>query len=77
MELTKDGCSTTKARGQFAYEVYYKTQSRIDEYRGKPLEQRVQWDYRDTKGKLFSGIAKTVNEALDAAENQSGERVSL
>lgn len=75
MSLTKNGCSTTKAMGQFAYEIYHKPQNRIDAYRGKPREQRVQWDYRDTKGKLFSGIALTVEDARKFAEQQSGERI--
>jgi hypothetical protein len=75
MELTKNGCSTTKRCGQFAYEVYFKPQNPIDAYRGKPAEQRVQWDYRDTKGKLFSGIAKRVEQARQVAANQSNETV--
>lgn len=75
MTLTVNGCSTTKAKGQFAYEIYNLPQSRTDIYRGKPPEQRVQWDYRDSNGKLFSGIARTVEQAKEAARNQSGEQI--
>lgn len=75
MPLTVNGCSTTKAKGQFAYEIYHRPQSRTDIYRGKPPEQRVQWDYRDSKGKLFSGTALTIEQAKEAARKQSGENI--
>ena len=75
MALTKNGISTTTTRGTFAYAVYYKQQSLTDKYRGLPPEQRVQWDYRDTSGKLHSGIARTLETAYQAAANCSGESV--
>jgi len=74
--LTTNGISTTKRNGQFAYEVYHLPQSRIDAYQGKPCKERVQWDYRDSKGNLFSGVAKTIEEAKAAARQQSGEPIA-
>jgi len=76
MAITKNGCSTTKTNGRFAYERYYLQQSRTDAYRGLPQKERVQWDYRDSKGKLFSGIAKTLGEAKESAKLQSGEDIT-
>jgi len=74
--LTANGISTTKRNGQFAYEVYYLPQSRIDACQGRPRKERVQWDYRDSKGNLFSGIAKTIEGAKAAARQQSGEPIA-
>ena len=74
--LTKNGISTTRQTGQFAYEVYFLPQSRVDEYRGKPLERRIQWDYRDMNGKLYSGVVETIGQAKQAAQNQSGEPIA-
>jgi hypothetical protein len=60
------GCSTTKTPGQFAY----------DEFTSKFTGRRmVQWDYRDSKGNLFSGVAKSVEAAREVARKQSGEPV--
>lgn len=53
MAMTERGISTTEV-GQFRHEEYYSQVAK-----GK----RVQWDYRDTKGILHSGIAKTLEEA--------------
>jgi hypothetical protein len=56
----------TESRGQFRFEVY----------RSAILHQeQVQWDYRDTKGTLFSGVALTVEDARRMAEQQSGEKI--
>ena len=63
-KLNKNGCTTTNGRGQFAYEEYYSPIA---------LGMRVQWDYRDSKGKLYSGIAKSIEAARAAARKQSGE----
>jgi len=52
--MTKNGVSTTKQPGQFQYERFY---SRI------LRKYRYAWDYRDLKGELHSGIAKTLKEA--------------
>lgn len=75
MSLTQNGISTTRQKGQFAYEEYELPLSSTDIYRGLSAPTRVQWDYRDTKGTLFSGIAKTVEQARQAAEKQSGEKL--
>jgi len=60
------GCSTTKTPGQFAYDEF------VSKFSGRRM---VQWDYRDSKGKLFSGVAKSVEIARRAARDQSGEPV--
>lgn len=65
MRLTKNGVSTTKEKGIFAYEEY-----------GPVNKKRVQWDYRDRKGKLHSGVSKTLPAAMITAEKESGERIS-
>ena len=57
-QLTRNGISTTVGKNQFAYEEYR------DAVTSAP---RVQWDYRDAEGRLFSGIAKTVEEAEQVA----------
>ncbi len=64
--LNKNGCTITNDRGQFAYEEYY-----------SPIAQgmRVQWDYRDSKGRLYSGIAKSIEAAKAEAQKQSGEMI--
>ncbi|HEQ98846.1 MAG TPA: DUF3873 domain-containing protein [candidate division Zixibacteria bacterium] len=64
-KLNKNGCTTTHERGQFAYEEF---RSALFNY-----ELRVQWDYRDHKGRLHSGIAKSIEEAKAAARKSSGE----
>jgi hypothetical protein len=69
MALTENGISTTKGHGQFRYETY---QTAFAPVKGIT---RVQWDYRDTKGVLHSGIAKSVEEARKAARVASGESV--
>jgi len=53
MKSDIDGCSTT-ARGQEQYEEYFSTLAR---------DQRVQYDYRTPEGRLFSCVAKTLDEA--------------
>ncbi|MHC4676538.1 MAG: DUF3873 family protein [Planctomycetota bacterium] len=53
METDVNGCSTTAA-GQEQYEEYYS-----DLARG----WRVQYDYRIPEGKLFSCVAKTLEDA--------------
>lgn len=47
--------------GQFQYEEY---EGNIRNGRGKMI---VQWDYRDLKGELHSGVAKTLGEAKQKA----------
>lgn len=58
MALTENGVSTTKGKGQFAYEEYY------NEIVKKNI---VQWDYRDINGELHTGTAKTLEEAKQKA----------
>lgn len=55
-KMTKNGVSTTVKKGQFQFEQYYA---------GSVIRGvlRVQWDYRDTRGDLHSGISTTVAEA--------------
>jgi hypothetical protein len=67
MSLTKDGISTTRNRGKFAYEQFYSAIKR---------RNLVQWDYRDTSGKLHSGIAKSLEAAIVAAAEASAEMVN-
>ena len=68
MALTdKDGISTTKTPGQFAFVVYYSVALR---------GERVQWDYRDTNGMLHSGVAGTIEQAMQVAERFSGEKIA-
>ena len=67
MKLTESGCSTTKTPGTFRYEWFKFTAAR---------GFRVQWDYRSTTGKLYSGIARTVEIAKEVAQMQSGEVVA-
>lgn len=66
MELTKNGISTTIRKGQFAYDEYYSI---------SVGGMRVQWDYRDTNGKLYSGIAPSIEQAKMCAEYSSGEKI--
>lgn len=66
-KLTKGGISTTRTPGTFAYEEYW---CRITK------RHLVQWDYRDTNGKLFSGIAKSIEQARQIAQQQSGEVIA-
>lgn len=58
MPINENGVSTTNLRGQFAYEEYKSP------FSGK---LRVQWDYRDMAGHLHSGIAVSVEAAVNAA----------
>ena len=54
MKSDVNGCSET-ARDQEQYEEFYSVASR---------GYRVQYDYRTPDGRLFSCIARTVQEAL-------------
>lgn len=65
-ELTENGVSTTRAAGEFRCERYYSAVQH---------GWRWQWDYRDTTGRLWSGVAKTVFQARQAASRWSGEEV--
>jgi hypothetical protein len=58
MALTENGVSTTKDKGQFAYEVSYNSIVKRD---------IVYWDYRDLNGKLHAGSAKTIEQAKQKA----------
>lgn len=51
MSMTENGISTTQAPGQEQYEYFTAM--------GK---KRVQYDYRHTNGKLFSCLAKNLEE---------------
>lgn len=53
MKTDRNGCSTTSP-GEEQWEVYYSSASR---------QEMVQYDYRTTWGKLFSCVAKTLDEA--------------
>jgi hypothetical protein len=37
----------------------------------------VQWEYRDTKGVLHSGVALTVEDARRMAEQASGDKINI
>ena len=53
MKTDVNGCSTTKA-GQEQYDFFYSKLARGD---------RVQYDYRTPKGKLFSCVAASLDAA--------------
>jgi len=65
MGLTENGVSTTKEKGQFAYEEY-----------GPYYNRKIQWDYRDNKGVLHSGISRTLAMAILEAAKKSGEKIN-
>jgi hypothetical protein len=56
--LTRDGISTTKKIGSLRTEEFY---SKISK------KTMIQWDYRDAKGVLHSGISATLQMARKAA----------
>ncbi len=58
MSLTKHGVSTTTERDCFRYEEYTTEVSR---------RTKVQWDYRDARGELHSGVACDVDHAKERA----------
>lgn len=64
-KLTKNGVSTTKGRRVFKFERWFS-------YNGT---SHVQWDYRDSKGVLHSGVAMTVKQGKAKAEKASGEKI--
>jgi hypothetical protein len=62
--LTKNGVSTTTERDCFRYETYQRHRHLSRLY---PPVTRVQWDYRDAAGELHSGVARSVEQAKEAA----------
>lgn len=66
MAPSENGFSTTNTPGQFAYENFYSAMLRRD---------MVQWDYRDTRGVLHTGIARTIHRAKLAAQRASNETI--
>jgi hypothetical protein len=65
--LNENGISTTRGRGQFRAEKFFSATIR---------RWYWQWDYRDSKGRLFTGIAPTEEEAQQRAARQTGEVIS-
>lgn len=65
MSLTENGVSTTKQNCTFAHEPFVS--------HGRNY---IQWDYRDSSGKLHSGVAKTLEEAYTRAALLSGELIA-
>ncbi|MHB1167033.1 MAG: DUF3873 family protein [Carboxydocellales bacterium] len=57
-KLTKNGVTTTQKPGQFQCERHYCSISR---------KEQVHWDYRDTNGRLHTGVAKSEAEAQEKA----------
>lgn len=57
MKTDVHGCSTTQP-GQEQYEYF-----EVGGYPGGKKSKRVQYDYRTPQGKLFSCIAKSLDEA--------------
>jgi len=55
--MTSGGVSTNHSNDLFTYNEY-------EDYKKKI---RVQWDYRDSKGKLHSGIARSLEDAKTCA----------
>ena len=37
--------------------------------------QLIQWQYRDSDGRVYSGIEKSDRKAKEAAEKESGEKI--
>lgn len=66
MAITKDGVTTTPASRKFSCELWYSNALRRD---------MVQWDYKDSKGKFHTGIARTIHRAKLAAQRRSGELI--
>ena len=66
MTLTINGISTTTAEQRFAHELYYSPVLR---------KNMIQWDYRDSRGKLHSGVARSVEQAKKIAEKRSSEKI--
>lgn len=66
MKISKDGASTTMTPGQFKTEPFFSSVH---------PRRLVQWDYRDTKGRLFTGVARTIHRARLAAQRQSNETI--
>ena len=58
MALTENGASTTEGRGEFRGEYFW------SDILGREL---YQWDYRDWNGKLYSGVARSEDEAREKA----------
>lgn len=58
--INQNGMTTTTENGQFQCEGFN------TKLRGKNV-RRYQWDYRDSSGKLHSGVAKTEDEAKQKA----------
>lgn len=66
MPITKDAVSTTNTSPHFQTETLYS---------GFRRRKMVFWDYRDSKGKLHSGISRTVHRARLAAQRASNETI--
>lgn len=66
MKISKDGVTTTNTPGQFQTEPFFSSVRR---------RRLVQWDYRDSKGRLFTGIARTIHRARLAAQRLSNETI--
>ena len=67
--LTKNGISTTTQWDSFRYNVY-----KTPFGRHGADSTRVQWDYRDKNGTLHSGIAKSIEEAIEAAKKHGYQK---
>ena len=52
-KLTVNGMSTTTGKDTFAHE---------------PYNEKVQWDYRDSNGTLYSGVTSTIEQAKEQAK---------
>jgi hypothetical protein len=61
MSLTANGVTTTTEKDCLQYEKYF---TKI----GRKKVARIQWDYRDSKGVLHSGIATSIDKATEAAK---------
>lgn len=57
-KLTENGVSTTRNKNEFRTETF------ISKVTGEEL---IQWDYRDANGVLHSGVAKSLDEAMQKA----------
>lgn len=60
MSLTVNGVSTTTQKDQFQYEKFT---TKL----GRKTIARIQWDYRDAQGVLHTGIATSIDNAMEAA----------
>lgn len=66
MKISKDAPTYTTTPRQFRTEPFFSSVH---------PRRLVQWEYRDTKGRRFFGIARTIHRARLAAQRASNETI--